>query len=59
MLTLTLLKLIEIYQEKNKADLNLDKLDCQSGKITRKVFMQKVKEGVKVNILLGNCKIIT
>jgi len=36
--------------EKNKADLNLAKIDCENGKISRKVFMQKIKEGVKVEV---------
>jgi len=40
----------KLMLEKNKADLNLAKLDCEAGRITRKVFMQKIKEGVKVEM---------
>jgi len=40
----------KLLLEKNKADLNLAKLECEAGKITRKVFMAKIKEGVKVEI---------
>ena len=36
--------------EKNKADLNLAKLDFESGKISRKVFMDRIKEGVGVEV---------
>ena len=40
----------KLLLEKNKADLNLAKLDCEAGKITRKVFMARIKEGVKVEV---------
>ena len=36
--------------EKNKADLNLSKLDYEAGKITRNVFMARIKEGVRVEV---------
>lgn len=40
----------KLLLEKNKADLNLAKLECEAGRISRKVFMQKIKEGVKVEM---------
>ena len=40
----------KLLLEKNKADLNLAKLDFESGKISRKVFMDRIKEGVGVEV---------
>jgi len=40
----------KLLLEKNKADLNLAKLDCEAGRINRKVFMAKIKEGVRVEV---------
>eukprot|EP00092_Neocalanus_flemingeri_P001056 GFUD01001126.1.p1 GENE.GFUD01001126.1~~GFUD01001126.1.p1 ORF type:complete len:653 (+),score=128.14 GFUD01001126.1:144-2102(+) len=40
----------KLLLEKNKADLNLAKLDCEAGLINRKVFMAKIKEGVRVEV---------
>jgi len=40
----------KLLLEKNKADLNLAKLDCEAGLIPRKVFMAKLKEGVRVEV---------
>ena len=40
----------KLLLEKNKADLNLAKLDYEAGKITRNVFMARIKEGVRVEV---------
>jgi len=40
----------KLLLEKNKADLNLAKMDCEAGLINRKVFMAKIKEGVRVEV---------
>jgi len=40
----------KLLLEKNKADLNLSKLDYEAGKITRNVFMARIKEGVRVEV---------
>ena len=40
----------KLLLEKNKADLNLAKLNCESGLISRKVFMAKLKEGVRIEV---------
>merc|ERR1711874_424684 len=40
----------KLLLEKNKADLNIAKLDCEAGTINRKVFMAKIKEGVRVEV---------
>ena len=37
----------KLLLEKNKADLNLSKLDYEAGNITRKVFMDRIKDGVR------------
>ena len=39
----------KLLLEKNKADLNLSKLDYEAGRISRAVFMSRIKEGVRVN----------
>ena len=40
----------KLLLEKNKADLLLAKLDYEAGKITRNVFMNKIKEGVRIEV---------
>ena len=40
----------KLLLEKNKADLLLAKLDYEAGKISRNVFMNKIKEGVRIEV---------
>ena len=40
----------KLLLEKNKADLNLSKLDYEAGRISRAVFMSRIKEGVRVEV---------
>ena len=40
----------KLMLEKNKADLNISKMDCEAGIITRKVFMARIKEGVRTEV---------
>ena len=40
----------KLLLEKNKADLNMSKLDYEAGKITRDVFMARIKDGVRVEV---------
>ena len=40
----------KLLLEKNKADLLLAKLDYEAGKISRNVFMSKIKDGVRIEV---------
>ena len=40
----------KLLLEKNKADLNVAKLDYEAGAISRAVFMARIKEGVRVEV---------
>ena len=40
----------KLLLEKNKADLNLSKLDYEAGIISRAMFMSRIKEGVRVEV---------
>ena len=40
----------KLLLEKNKAELNLAKLQYEAGNITRAVFMARIKEGVRVEV---------